>query len=111
MQSRETSGPDDIPNELLKSLDPLALSWLVLLFNFCWNNKILPKLWLKANVVAVLKPGKEYADVKSYRPISILCPRSNHTNDFILKKIFSHQEGEGAQQARLRPGKLCTRQV
>ena len=33
----------------------------------------LPKVWRRADIIAVLKPNKSADDVKNYRPISLLC--------------------------------------
>ena len=33
----------------------------------------IPKIWIRALVVAIPKPGKPVGDPKSYRPISLLC--------------------------------------
>ena len=45
------------------------------------NNSILeshkfPKLWMKSNMIAMLKPGKDSLLHKSYIPISLLCHTS-----------------------------------
>ena len=42
------------------------------LYNRSWIDSILPPIWKKAEIVALLKKGKPAADPSSYRPISLL---------------------------------------
>ena len=39
----------------------------------CLRRLKIPKIWRRALVVAIPKPGKPVGDPKSYRPISLLC--------------------------------------
>lgn len=88
------------------------MSWLLELYNTCWAERSIPKLWLKARVVAVPKPGKPREDAKSYRPISLLCCPFKLYERLILNKIGPHAENQLIpQQAGFRPGKSCTGQV
>ncbi|KAG5895147.1 hypothetical protein JTB14_007318 [Gonioctena quinquepunctata] len=55
LKSRKAPGPDDIANEFLQNLGPLAKSWLLQLFNRCWTGNTpctIRDLW-KANDAAV----------------------------------------------------------
>ena len=38
-----------------------------------WWWLTVPKMWRKTNILALVKPGKDPAQSKSYRPISLLC--------------------------------------
>ena len=72
----------------------------------------IPKLWRKSRVVALLKPCKDPASPKSYRPISLLC----HTYTLFEKLIFNRvapfvNEHLVPEQAGFRPGKSCTGQL
>lgn len=112
LKPRKAPGPDDIANEFLQNLGPLAKSWLLQLFNLCWAGKVIPKLWLKARVVAVPKPGKPRDEARSYRPISLLCSPFKLYERLILNKIGPLIENQLIpQQAGFRPGKSCTGQI
>ena len=53
---------------------PAALkSWLRDFISSCLRRLKIPKIWRRALVVAIPKPGKPVGDPKSYRPISLLC--------------------------------------
>lgn len=88
MQSfRNTSpGPDDIPIVFLKNLPTKAKKHLLKLFNIIWSTHSFPKLWTKATIVPILKPGKEASEPSSYRPIALTC-----TTCKLLEKIINHR--------------------
>ena len=48
-------------------------SWLRDFLSSCLRRLKIPKIWRRALVVAIPKPGKPVGDPKSYRPISLLC--------------------------------------
>ena len=48
-------------------------SWLGDFLSSCLRRLKIPKIWRRALVVAIPKPGKPVGDPKSYRPISLLC--------------------------------------
>ena len=48
-------------------------SWLRDFLSSCLCQLKIPKIWRRALVVAIPKPGKPVGDPKSYRPISLLC--------------------------------------
>ena len=78
-------GPDNIHAEqLLSNAGPLLIEWLRCFLSRCFSTARVSLLWKRANVVAILKPHKPSDDLKSYRPISLvcapLCP-SNSLND------------------------------
>ena len=70
---RESNGPDKIPPEFLKHSGGNFRNWLRRFFSLCFQRLVIPKIWRKASVVAILKPKKPVDDPKSYRPISLLC--------------------------------------
>ena len=48
-------------------------SWLCDFLFSCLRRLKIPKIWRRALVIAIPKPGKPVGDPKSYRPISLLC--------------------------------------
>ena len=48
-------------------------SWLCGFHSFCLHQLKIPKIWKRAQEVAIPKPKKSEEDLKSYRPISMLC--------------------------------------
>ena len=66
-------GPDSICPELILHAGAALKSWLRDFLSSCLCRLKIPKIWRRALVVAIPKPGKPVVDPKSYRPISLLC--------------------------------------
>ena len=66
-------GPDSICSELILHAGAALKSWLRDFLSSCLSRFKIPKIWRRALVVAIPKPGKPGGDPKSYRPISLLC--------------------------------------
>ena len=62
-------GLDNITTEKIKHFGEETKIWLLNLFNTCMDTHKLPNIWLKARVLALLKPGKDPSDPKSFLPI------------------------------------------
>ena len=105
-------GLDNIANEQIKNFGPVAIKWLLALYNNCLTTRKLPNIWKKANVTALLKPGKDPPLPKNYRPISLL----SHTYKLFERLILTRvnpavDEHLIPEQAGFRPGKSTTSQV
>ena len=66
-------GPDSICSELIIHAGAALKLWLHDFLFSCLRRLKIPKIWRRALVVAIPKPGKPVGDPKSYRPISLLC--------------------------------------
>ncbi|XP_038058777.1 uncharacterized protein LOC119730062 [Patiria miniata] len=112
MKSNKAAGLDDILCEQIKQLGPAALQWLLDMYNDCMSTNNIPKAWRKARTIALLKPGKDPASPRSYRPISLLCQTYKLFERLILNRIAPFvDECLIPQQAGFRPGKSCTSQL
>jgi len=67
-----------------------AKRWILEMFNKCISKCQIPKLWHKARTIALLKPGKDPGDPKSYRPISLLCHTYKLMERMILNRISEY---------------------
>jgi hypothetical protein len=67
-----TPGYDNMHPEFLKHLGPKGQKWLAAFFSKIISEGRLPKIWRKAKVIALPKPGKDLNNAASYRPISLL---------------------------------------
>ena len=105
-------GLDNISTEQIKNFGPVTKKWLLQLYNHCLTTHKLPKIWKKAHVIALLKPGKDPSIPKSYRPISLL----SHTYK-LFERLLLNRIGPVVdkllipEQAGFRPGKSTTSQV
>ena len=76
------------------------------------TNSIPTRIWRKSRVVALLKPCKDPASPKSYRPISLLCHTLKLFERLILNRVAPFvDEHLIPEQAGFRPGKSCTSQL
>ena len=102
--------------------ESVALWWLLDMFNNCLRTNKIPKLWTQPRIVAILKPGKDPAHLKSFThththththtPVALLW----HTYK-LFERLILNQLGPFVdqhlipEQAGLRPRKSCTSQL
>ncbi|KAK3892430.1 hypothetical protein Pcinc_003663 [Petrolisthes cinctipes] len=104
----KASGLDWITPEMVTHLGVNARGWLLSLLNKCATSLKIPKIWKRAKVVALLKPGKDPTSPKSYRPISLLCIIYKLYERMILARILPPvEEHLSVDQAGIRPGRSC----
>ena len=65
--------PDSICPDLILHAGSALKSWLRDFLSSCLCRLKIFKIWRRALVVAIPKPGKPVGDPNSYRPISLLC--------------------------------------
>ena len=87
----KASGPDNIPNRVLKECADSLAPALTLIFQRSVDTGTLPNVWLKANVSSVFKKGKKDL-AENYRPISLTSVISKLLEHVICKAILCHLE-------------------
>lgn len=87
MNGKHSSGPDGIPNSVIKMLPVHFRSILLIILNNSINLNKLPKIWKLSAVVFIKKDMKETKQVDNYRPISLLCNFSKILETFYLGKL------------------------
>lgn len=73
MKPKKATGLDGIRTEQIETSETRLCSGYPSLTNNWILASQIPKLWRKARVVDLLKPGKDPADVKGFRHVSLLC--------------------------------------
>jgi hypothetical protein len=58
--------------------------------NGCFKYSYFPTAWKQANVIPILKPGKDPSDPKSYRPINLFNALSKILEMLLLHRLKSH---------------------
>ena len=112
MKSGKAAGLDGITNEIIKNFGPNTMTWLLTLLNNCAASCTIPKIWRKSRVVALLKPGKDPTNQKSYRPISLLCILYKLYERMIMARISTKVEEKlSKDQAGFRPGRSTCGQL
>ncbi len=68
---RKAAGPDGVVNEMLLHLGPKGRAALLALCNASWRDAVVPKSWRLAEIIPLLKKGKDPHAPKSYRPVAL----------------------------------------
>lgn len=82
-----SSGTDDISNNLLKQIIPSICDVLSHIFNLSFTTGVVPSLLKQANVTPIFKAGDKH-DFTNYRPISILPSISKLLEKVIYARIL-----------------------
>ena len=86
-----SSGPDSIPNRLIKSLKFEALEALTYVFNKCIMDGVFPKVWKSGKVLPTFKKGAKNR-IENYRPICLYSNLGKLLEAVIGKQMTSHME-------------------
>ena len=89
LKNNTSAGRDDVLVEQLKHLGRKANKWLHTMLNVCFTGNKIPKIWRQSKIIdnAILKPGKDSAIPKNYRPISLLCHTYKLYERMIINRI------------------------
>ena len=97
-------GYDNIHVEILKNLGLKARVWLSKFFSRIIATHTIPKIWRKAKVIAVKKPGEVLSLAANYRPISLLSVCYKLLERLALQHISPPQSKVYSVQTRLFSG-------
>ena len=82
------------------------------MLNVCFTGNKIPKIWRQSKIIAILKPGKDSAIPKNYRPISLLCHTYKLYERMILNRIAPViKQCLIKEHAGFRTGRSCTSQL
>ena len=85
----KASGPDQIPNKILRELAIHLAPVLTSLFNQSLLSETLPSDWKPANVTPVFKKGNRSL-ASNYRPISLVCVACKLLEHCIVSHVMQH---------------------
>ena len=71
LKIKKSSGPDDMPNKLIKKSKYVLIKPLTIIYNTIFSSAKYPDKWKLAKVIALYKKGK-HSLPENYRPISLL---------------------------------------
>lgn len=93
LESRKSSGPDDIINDILKKNNDIVSPFISKLINIIFETGIYPDLLKLAKVIPIYKHGDKNC-LNNYRPISILNSCNKIIEWTIHKRLLNFLEGE-----------------
>lgn len=84
---KKSPGYDLITNKILQELPDSGIKILTAIYNAMSKLQFIPPHWKTAQIIMILKPGKQPEDPKSYRPISLLPILSKIYESLLLLRI------------------------
>ena len=85
----KASGPDEIPNHLLKELSTEIAPILTHIFNQSLRDGCVPLDWKKANIAPIYKKDDKHL-ASNYRPISLTCVCSKLMEHIVVHHLMEH---------------------
>ena len=80
--------------------------------NVGFTGNMIPKIWRQSKIIGILKPGKDSAIPKNYRPISLLYHTYKLYERMILNRISPVvKQRLIKEQVGFRTGRSCTSQL
>jgi len=114
LKVEKSPGPDDITNEMLLHMGPVAEDKLLHLYNTSWKTGKVPQIWREAVMIPIHKPGKDKAKAQSYRPISLTSNVGKVMERLINNRLTWHLEDKQVlrpEQAGFRANRSTEDQV
>lgn len=87
LKPNKAPGYDLITGKVLKELPQKAIRYITIIYNAILWLSYFPVQWKIAQIILILKPGKEVEEVTSYRPISLLPVLAKVLEKLILSRI------------------------
>ena len=91
IQPHKASGPDEIPNIVLKMCSKSLAPGITALFQKSLDTGELPKDWTDANITPVFKKGDKHA-AENYRPVSLTSVLSKVLEHIVCHHLHAHFE-------------------
>ncbi len=113
LNTAKASGPDGIPNHILKELAPELSRVLTPLFNQTLSTGQLPDDWKRANVSPIFKKDDKHL-ASNYRPVSLTCVCSKLMEHIIVSNMMKHLDTHhilSDLQHGFRQRRSCTTQL
>ena len=89
----KSTGIDNIPNEILKL--PKLLSPLHKLYQYCFENSVVPDCWYRSIIQPIHKRGKDPLNPLSYIGISLMSTVAKIFSTILNNRITNHLDDNG----------------
>jgi hypothetical protein len=113
LKVNKASGPDNIPNRVLKEIATEIAPFMTKLFQHSVNTGTLPKEWTTANIAPIFKKGNRH-EAANYRPVSLTCVCCKLLEHIICRHLMDHLEKHNILthlQHGFRSGHSCETQL
>jgi len=91
MNKNKAPGKDGIMSDiLLRAFNLLPMSTTTL-YNGCLRTAGFPRIWKRAKIIPIVKPGKETSDdISKYRPINLINTAAKVLKKVLINRIMHH---------------------
>jgi hypothetical protein len=91
MNRNKAPGEDGITSEILQRAYKLLPNSTTAMYNGCLRTACFAKIWKRAKLIPIVKPGKEACeDVTKYRPISLLNTAAKVLEKLLINRKMHH---------------------
>ena len=91
LNKNKAPGEDRITREILECAYHLLPKATTAMYNGCLRTACFPKIWKRAKLIPIVKPGKESCDdITKYRPISFINTAAKVLEKLLIKRIMHH---------------------
>lgn len=112
LKTRKAPGFDNMFAEFIKHFGIETKKWMLEFFNLILMTGKMPKVFKRAKIITVLKPGKDGTDVSHHRPVSLLSIAYKLLERMILNRLQPFiDDFIPKEQAAFRPQRSCDEQV
>ena len=114
MEEKKKGGCDGIEPAMIKHLTKKAKSYLLGIFNESWEKGEVPGEWKKAQIVPLLKEGKDPKKRESFRPVSLTSVVAKTMERIIVNRLnywLEDKENINDWQAGFQRGKSTEDQI
>ena len=109
----KASGPESIPNIVLKTCSTQLAPAITHIFNLSVNTGVLPEDWRNANITPIFKKGNKH-EAANYRPVSLTSVCCKTLEHIICRHILNHLDKHHiltSLQHGFRSGHSCESQL
>ena len=91
MDTKKAPGEDGITGEILLRAFANFPKLITALYNKCLSTGVFPKIWKRATLIPIVKPGREdSSEVSKFRPISLLNLGGKVLEKALITRIMHH---------------------
>jgi hypothetical protein len=91
MNKNKAPGEDGITSDILQRALNLLPKFTTAMYNGCLRTACLPRIWKRAKIIPIFKPGKETRDdISKYRPISLINTAAKVLEKVQINRVMHH---------------------
>jgi hypothetical protein len=89
MKQNKAPGEDGVTSDILHRAFNLLPKSTTAMYNGCLRTACLPRIWKRAEIIPIVKPGKETCDdISKYHPISLIITAAKVLEIVLINRIM-----------------------